>query len=271
MEDKPKPDLEGRRGFLKAIDWSRWNHLETDQQKGAPLPPFQKPYPADAVLVDLVPPDELTVGEAPLREVIDRRRSRRKFTEEALTNEELSFLLWATQGYRRDVNGWSFRTVPSAGSRHSFETYLHAWRVEGTRPGLYRFLPKEHKLLFLSDEEGLEERVDEALYGQRFNAAATFIWTTLPYRMEWRYSVASAKIIAIDAGHVGQNLYLAAEAIGCGTCAIGAYDQTAMDALLEVDGEEEFTIYAAPVGRPAEKDIDTVKRHGIDEAQTFEE
>ncbi|MCK4594066.1 SagB/ThcOx family dehydrogenase [bacterium] len=271
MEDKPKPDLEGRRGFLKAIDWSRWGHLETDQQKGIPLPPFQKPHPADAGLVRLVPPDELTVGKTPMLEVINKRRSRRKFTDEALTNEELSFLLWATQGYRRDVNGWSFRTVPSAGSRHSFETYLHVVQVERIDPGLYRFLPKEHKLVFLTGEEGLEERVNEALYGQRFNAAVTFIWTTLPYRMEWRYSVASVKAIAIDAGHVGQNLYLAAEAINCGTCAIGAYDQGKMDALLGVDGGDEFTIYAAPVGKPAEKDIDTLQRHGIDQAQTSEE
>jgi len=76
-----------------------------------------------------------------------------------------------------------------------------------------------------------------------------FIWTTIPYRMEWRYSVVSHKIIALDAGHVCQNLYLACESIGCGTCAIGAYDQEKMDRFLGVDGEEEFAIYAAPVGR----------------------
>ena len=76
-----------------------------------------------------------------------------------------------------------------------------------------------------------------------------FIWTTIPNRMEWRYSVVSHKIIALDAGHVCQNLYLACESIGCGTCAIGAYDQEKMDKFLGVDGEEEFAIYAAPVGR----------------------
>jgi SagB-type dehydrogenase family enzyme len=67
--------------------------------------------------------------------------------------------------------------------------------------------------------------------------------------MEWRYHIDSHKVIAIDAGHVGQNLYLACEALGCGTCAIGAYDQEYFDELLELDGEEEFVIYAAPVGR----------------------
>jgi SagB-type dehydrogenase family enzyme len=67
--------------------------------------------------------------------------------------------------------------------------------------------------------------------------------------MEWRYGLAAHKVIALDAGHVCQNLYLACEAIGAGTCAIGAYDQDALDALLEVDGRDEFAVYLAPVGK----------------------
>jgi SagB-type dehydrogenase family enzyme len=70
--------------------------------------------------------------------------------------------------------------------------------------------------------------------------------------MEWRYLSVSHKVIALDAGHVCQNLYLACEAIGCGTCGLGAYDQEKLDRLLGVDGRDEFTIYAAPVGRRAD-------------------
>lgn len=90
-----------------------------------------------------------------------------------------------------------------------------------------------------------------ACLGQKFvaSAAVTFFWTAIPARMEWRYDLAAHKVIAIDAGHLCQNLYLACEAIGAGTCAIAAYDQQACDSLLKVDGEEEFTIYAAPVGK----------------------
>jgi nitroreductase len=57
------------------------------------------------------------------------------------------------------------------------------------------------------------------------------------------------KLIALDAGHVCQNLYLAVEAIGAGTCAIDAYDQDKMDALLGVDGKDGFAIHVAPVGK----------------------
>lgn len=65
--------------------------------------------------------------------------------------------------------------------------------------------------------------------------------------MEWRYGEVSYKVIALDVGHVCQNLYLACEAVEAGICAIGAYDQEDMDALLGVDGKEEITIYIAPV------------------------
>jgi len=70
-----------------------------------------------------------------------------------------------------------------------------------------------------------------------------------PHRMEWRYGLAAHKVIAIDAGHVCQNLYLACEAIGAATCAIAAYDQGEIDKLLRIDGQDEFTIYLASVGK----------------------
>ncbi|HRS94379.1 MAG TPA: SagB/ThcOx family dehydrogenase, partial [Candidatus Latescibacteria bacterium] len=87
--------------------------------------------------------------------------------------------------------------------------------------------------------------------GQEFvsRAAATFFWTTIPARMEWRYDRAAHKVIAVDAGHVCQNLYLACTAMGAGACAIAAYDQDACDRLLSVDGDEEFTVYIATVGK----------------------
>lgn len=227
--------------------------MSTDQREGVPAPAVEKPCPPDAPLIDLVAPADLSVGTMPLIEAIRRRRSRRRFSADPLTLEELSFLLWATQGVREVVQGGAAarRTVPSAGSRHPFETYLAVHHVTGLEPGLYRYLPLEHKLCFLWANPALPQRVIDGCRGQPFagQCAATFIWTALPYRAEWRYSVIAHKMIAQDAGHLCQNLYLAAEAIGAGTCAIGAYDQDAMDALLGVDGHDEFTIYIAPVGK----------------------
>jgi SagB-type dehydrogenase family enzyme len=226
---------------------------QTDQNSGIAPPPLEKPYSADSQRIDLAPLHEWrNIFPIDLVSAIENRRSHRQFTREPLTMDELSFLLWATQGIRSQASGsTAFRTVPSAGCRHALETYLCILNVAGLEPGVYRYLPVEHQLLVLSQEKDLSQRVIAAALQQSFigKAAAVFVWTTIPYRMEWRYGLASAKVIALDAGHVCQNLYLASAAIEAGTCAVAAYHQDLMDALLGIDGESEFALYLAPVGK----------------------
>jgi len=239
--------------FLKdsirqAIDFS-----QTDQNRRLAPPPLEKPYPAGAKRIDLIPVAQLQeLGRIGLQTAINNRESRRSYSKRPLSLKELSFLLWATQGIRQQLDaGHALRTVPSAGCRHALETYLCVLRVEDLEQGIYRYLPLEHQLLLESAPEKLAQQIRQAVFGQPYpaEAAVTFIWTTIPYRMEWRYSLAAHKVIALDAGHVCQNLYLACEAISAGTCAIAAYDQEAMDKLLGIDGENEFTIYLASVGK----------------------
>lgn len=97
----------------------------------------------------------------------------------------------------------------------------------------------------------MEAALTRAAYGQKFvgRSAVTFVWACIPERMEWRYGLTAHRVILLDAGHVCQNLYLACEAVAAGTCAVAAYDQAEMDQLLGVDGEEEFAVYVAPVGK----------------------
>lgn len=217
------------------------------------MPAVQKVLPENARIVDLVDPAEFKVGNVAVLDVIKKRQSWRAFSDDSLTLEELSYLLWATQGLRAQYKEGSpsFRTVPSAGARHPFETYLSVHRAKGLESGLYRYIPLDHKLCLIYQSDSLPDMVTEACSGQRFvgTAAVVFVWTVIPYRAEWRYTAASHKHIALDAGHVCQNLYIAAESIGAGTCAIGAYDQDAMDSMVRADGEDEFVIYAAPVGK----------------------
>ena len=240
-----------RRQFLKSDEWNTFEALGTDQHRGVPAPPIEKPAPPDAVEVDLISPAQFAVGQIPLIEAINRRRSRRKYTDAALTLEELSFLLWSCQGIEKVTPGpRAFRTVPSAGCRHPFETYILVNRVEGLSAGLYRYLPVGHRLCLLRADDDVALEIHAASEEQYvLESAATFIWTVIPYRSEWRYLHHAHRVILMDIGHVCQNLYLAAESIDCGTCALGAYDQAAMDTALGVDGVDEFTIYLAPVGR----------------------
>jgi SagB-type dehydrogenase family enzyme len=245
--------MEQYRYFLKDTIRKHIDFSETDQNRGIAPPPVQKPFPSGAAIKELPKPDTLkNIPDISLSDAIKNRKSRRAYSKKPVTLEELSFLLWAVQGIRQIIDtGHAYRTVPSAGCRHALETYLCVLNVEGIEPGIYRYLPLEHKLLFEFAKDNLKEKIVEAVFRQPYpgKAAVTFIWTAIPYRMEWRYGLAAHKVIAIDAGHVCQNLYLACEAIGAGTCAIAAYDQEAMDRLLKIDGIDEFTIYIASVGK----------------------
>jgi len=232
----------------KTIDFST-----TDQGRGLKPPPVEKPYlPEDKRINLVLPGDWKSIQEVSVETAITQRQSRRSYTKDAINLDELSFLLWATQGLRKQKSAvTNFRNVPSAGCRHALETYLAVFRVEGIFKAIYRYLPMSHQLVEVIKHEGLEDLVSQAASDQSFagESALTFIWTTIPARMEWRYGRSSYKVIALDAGHVCQNLYLACEAIGAGTCAIAAYDQELVDSLLGIDGVEEFAIYMAPVGK----------------------
>ena len=244
---------EKNRQFMKT-DFAESNHQRSDQAKGLPFPPLQKEAPAGEMeVVDLPEPDPGVAVKTEFYQLLKDRESRRQFTDESFSLAELSFLLYTTQGVKEVVGeGYATRrTVPSAGARHPFETYLAVNRVEELTPGLYRYLPLTHQLLFLEPSEQLLEPLAKANLGQRFvgQSASVFIWSCIPYRAEWRYQNHAHKNMLIDVGHICQNLYLAAEALGAGTCAIGAYDQGAMDSLLKLDGVDEYVVYLAPVGK----------------------
>lgn len=244
--------LRRQREFLKSR-FHLCDFSQTDQARGMAAPPVQAPVPAGAETVALPPKETFSrFAHTSLLAAVRNRRSRRRFGEAPLDLEELGFLLWATQGIERLFDAsTAWRTVPSAGCRHPLETHLCALRIEGVSSGIYRYLPVDHQLLYERAVPDLPDRLVDAALGQSFvgRAAVVFVWTAVPRRMEWRYDGAAYKLIALDAGHVCQNLYLACEAVGVSTCAVAAYHQDAMDTLIGVDGDEEFTVYLAPVGK----------------------
>ena len=220
----------------------------SDQQLGTTKPALEAPYEGDGKTVDLTKPASPTND---FQRLVDQRTSVRAFAASALTLDELSYLLWCTQGVKSVEYGHTFRTVPSAGARHALETVLLVNNVEGLWPGLYRYLALKHGLkeFILSDRIGSE--IAHACLGQNFIKAApvSFIWYAVVDRMTWRYNQRGYRYLFLDAGHVCQNLYLAAETIGCGACAVAAYDDDRMNEILRLDGAEAFVIYLAAVGK----------------------
>ncbi len=246
------------RGILRnrEILKARMPEFVSDQYMGLPMPSPVKEYPPDADLIELPEPTDEILRTSSIFQCIKQRKSHRKFSDDPLSLAELSYLLWATQGVRKFMPGkkGSFRNAPSGGARQPMETYLAINRAADLSVGIYRYLPFEHKLLFQSPVQELKRKLAEFCYGQQFvgRCAVCFIWTAVPYRIEWRYGPEAKKDILQEAGHICQNLYLASESIRCGTCGINAYDQEEIDRLIGVDGVDEMTVYLAPVGRVGE-------------------
>ena len=249
---------EEQRNFLKS-NFGEFKNIKTDKMKGIPQPDIVKPYSSFCDIIDLPKVSGDVVKKQNIYECISERRSTRFYSDETMSLEELSYLLWTTQGITgTNKAGLTFRTVPCSGATHSFETYLFILNVEGIKKGIYRYDPLNHKLLLMFEMEGIDTKIDEITLEQPFvpnfakKAAVIFAWSTIPYRSEWKFDITAHKKILIDIGHVCQNLYLASESVGAGTCAIGIYDQKMIDGLLELDGDEEFVVYLAAVGKKPE-------------------
>ncbi|MGD9107707.1 MAG: SagB/ThcOx family dehydrogenase [Gammaproteobacteria bacterium] len=227
--------------------------IPSDKNRGKPKPAIQKPYPDNAQLIDL-PQDDFATHNVSLFDAIKNRKTHRKFSEASLTINELSFLLWATQGIRSEKNP-QYRSVASAGACHPFETYLAIYHITDLSAGLYRYLPIEHKLYFISSDDEIVNKIklvipsENPVYKGIDTSAVTFLWTALPYRAIWKYPGMVVKLIAQDSGHLCQNLYLAAEAINSGVCAVDAYLQDKADGFLQIDSKEEFVVYMSVVGK----------------------
>lgn len=222
------------------------------ESRGLPQPPLAWEPGEDAELIDLPEPPAVQLAPVDLPALIEKRRTLRRYAPDPLTLAELSYLLWATQGVKfvtpRPV---TLRAVPSAGARHAFETLLLINRVEGVEPGLYHYAALQHKLAVVTREPDIAARLTAACLDQPHvsNSAVTFAWVAVAERMTWRYGLRGYRYLHLDAGHVCQNLYLAAESIGCGVCALAAFDDRAVNEVLGVDGESQFAIYFATVGR----------------------
>jgi SagB-type dehydrogenase family enzyme len=250
-------EIDRNRGHMKCPDFAAVMP-GSDQQKALPQPPLCKGAKGGIIRISADFGSAVTRGL--YTDILDARRSERVYDEKTpMTQDQLAFLLWSTQGIQeiRGENYAALRPVPSGGARHSFETYFIVRDVEGLKKGLYHYLPLEHigeKLVaveFLGEFPDHDARLADMLAGQKWAISAPVVvfLTCVAYRSEWRYVSMAHRVALIDLGHVGQNLMLSAVAMGLGSCCLAAYDQKLCDEALGVDGYEEYTVYACPVGK----------------------
>ena len=184
-----------------------------------------------------------------LNETLQYRRSFRRFGKKPISEKDLSVLLWASQGITGKAGSFFFRTAPSAGALYPVETYLSVQNVETINAGLFHFQPADFSLDKLSDG-AVGNKVAEAALGQSFMAKAglVFIWSAILRRNFSKYGHRGMRYVFMDAGHICQNLLLAAETLGLGACPVAAFYDDELNILLGLDGTEESVIYMAAVG-----------------------
>lgn len=233
---------------LKDTHRKYYDFTTTDQSRGVPMPNIEISPSSDTLIVL---PNPKYYDSPSFYTLATHRRSIRTFSFEPMSIEELSMLLFLTQGVRQKVGEHSFRMVPSAGNRHPIETFLCIQNVNELSAGYYHYLPSSHSLELLYQSNQTSKEMLQASLSQHFvsKAPVIFFWAATPYRSEWRYGEHSQKIILLDAAHIAQQLYLACESLQLGTCAVAAYDQEYADELFQLKTDDCFITYLAPVGK----------------------
>lgn len=267
MDSKIQADIiQTGRDFMKGYQQNDpyEKEFESDQERKLPQPPLVKAPVTDSNTWISLPLDfsSLNITDN-LVQVIRDRKSSRVYTQDTISLEQLSFLLWSTQGIK-SIRGKSYatiRTVPCGGARHQFETYLIINHVEGLKRGAYHYLPMEHALEFLNEIPEMSTTISETLCEQSWAAKASviFYWAIDAYRVEWRYGIYAHRTALIDIGHVGQNLYIACSGLGLGCCGIAAFSHEKCCELFHLDGVNEFVVYTSPVGTIREQDCQAEK------------
>ena len=178
-------------------------------------------------------------GSVSIEEAMHKRRSIRSYSDKPVSMEQISQLLWATQGI---TNKRGFRTAPSAGALYPLEIYLM------TQNGLYHYIPQGHKLEIKSAAD-LRERLCRACWGQAFVAQApvNIIICAVYERITSRYGQRGARYVDIEVGHAAENLHLQAVALGLGSVPVGAFDDNAVRGVMSLP-DEENPVYIIPVG-----------------------
>jgi SagB-type dehydrogenase family enzyme len=224
------------------------NQLPRHQLDWSNKPETFKKYPNAIDIIKL--PDPEFDKEIRFWDAILNRKSTRKFKNEPIRLKELSLLLFGMTGLTRVFPQFAFRTVPSAGGLYPIEIYPALNNVESVKKGIYHYNIQDHSLELIKKGD-FRLKISKGCLDQEmvFNAAVNFIMTAIIERSRWKYLQRCFRYIYLDAGHIGQNFYLIAQALGLGACTIGAIYDDELNKLLELDGVEETAIYVGILGK----------------------
>jgi len=192
--------------------------------------------------------------DAPLSSLLFARRTTRQFAKEPVTLDAFNLLVYWSLGSLGERTGTEHplhRPHPSGGARYPIECYPIILNVEGVARGVYHYNVPKHALEQIANTVEVSELVQSFRYDFLTEAAFVLCFTYMKSRQIKRYGGFAYKVGIIEAGHIGQNVYLTTGALGLGCCALGGGDEESMYRMLGIDGGNEHIVYAVAVGRKA--------------------
>lgn len=205
---------------------------------------------SSAPSVDQVVAKEIALSEPKLdgglsiERVLQRRRSRRKFTGQPITVAQLSQLLWAGQGVTGEQQGTMLRAAPSAGALYPMDLYV------ALPKGVYHYNPLEHTLLRTTGGDKRAELAWAALDQEFLAEASVDLVITAEYeRSMVKYRQSGVRYSVIEAGNISENIYLQAESLGLATVAVGAFRDDQVSEVLDLP-KAHRPLLIMPVGYP---------------------
>ena len=213
------------------------------------FPELYKRYP-DAERVAL--PEPRLEDGAPTAATIADRRSTRSYASTPMTLDELSRVLFLTTGISADKFGNARRTAPSSGALYPIELYAVVHNVESVERGVYHYALVDHELELVRAGDHRSRVVEQAIHQEFLGECGVVLFLTqVLQRMRPKYQDRSYRYGLLEAGHIGENAYLAATSAGLGACGVGAFMDDAINEMLGVDGVEEAVVYMLAVGHRA--------------------
>jgi SagB-type dehydrogenase family enzyme len=239
--------------FIKGTQYPDYSTV--DLVLRVPEPPHELPVKEGQTIIKLPSPKKIRIKDFPVRNAIEGWEPVGFFSRSKITIKELSYLLWCTQGFKKIVaETIQLRNVPSSGSRYPLETYFVANEVEGLEIGLYRYLPRSHSIVAERIDSGLILEMSTASMNFRImtRAAITFLWVAVPYRSVWALGNRGYRSCLIEAGHVCQNLIMAAANLGYQVFPTDMFQDEQMSRLAGLDPDTQWPVYLAAVGSVGE-------------------
>jgi SagB-type dehydrogenase family enzyme len=180
--------------------------------------------------------------------VLAQRISHRDFDGTPISKQELSDLLYYSNGYRDISKGLKF--VPSSGGLNSVELYAIVLASNEIPLGIYHYEAKSHSL---EEIKRGDFRVwsDEHIFFQEeyCRASVVLVLTSMFGKLSTKYGLRSYRLSLMDVGLVSQNIYLVSSALHLKACASAGFIDEELDSALGIDGYNTSSFLTISIGK----------------------